>query len=184
MTCNDEIHCDLINMEEFTCPFCCQILVKIKSTPTHCCSEQNIANKNGMYVCLNCGSVYDFDYVDDYIDFYENMYKIRRKSIYQRKYYVETVLNNMCFKNRIDLTHDQRDRVYRVFAEISDIIPTVNDRCKRLISIKYIICRLFELLGIQISIEISKSKKTLQFYNRYWGKILTLKSDKIIHIMK
>ena len=67
------------------------------------------------------------------------MYKIRRKSVYHRKYHIETVLNNICFKNRIDLTHDQMDRIYRVFAEISDIIPTVNGRRKRLISTKYII---------------------------------------------
>ena len=93
-------------------------------------------------------------------------------------------MNDICFENSIDLTLDQRERIFKVFAEISDIIPTVNGRRKRLISIKYIICRLFELLGFQISIEISKSQNTMDFYYRYWNEILNLKSDKIIHIMK
>ena len=184
MLCNSQIHDELKNMDESTCPFCCQLLVKIKSTPTQCCSEPNVGNKNGMNVCLHCGLVHGCEYVIGYIDFYENMYKIRRKSIYQRKYHIETVMNNICFENRIDLTHDQRERIFRVFAEISDIIPTVNCRRKRLISAKYIICRLFELLGIRFSIEISKSQKTMDFYYRYWNEILSLKSDKIIHIMK
>ena len=113
------------------------------------------------------------------------MYKIRRKSIYQRKYYIESVLNNIYFETRIDLTHDQRNRIYRVFAEISDIIPTINGRRKRLISVKYIISQLFKLLDLPFEcIKITKSRKTLEFYNRYWAKILELKFDSIIHIIR
>ena len=171
-------------MDESVCPFCNQLLIEGNKDAEPCCIGQEMANKSGMNLCLNCGLVHDCGYVSEFTDYYANLHRIRRKSIYQRKYHIETVMNNICFKNRIDLTHDQRDRIYRVFAEISDIIPTVNGRRKRLISTKYIICRLFELLGIQISIEISKSQKTMDFYYRFWNEILTLKSDKIIHIMK
>ena len=160
MSCNSQIHDELKNMDESTCPFCDQQIVEGDKVAELCCTEPDMANKNGMNVCLNCGSVHGYEYGIEYLDFYENMYKIRRKSIYQRKYHIEAVMNNICFKNRIDLTHDQMDRIYSVFVEISDIIPTVNGRRKRLISTKYIICRLFELLGIQFSIEISKSQKT------------------------
>ena len=184
MSCNSQIHDELKNMDESVCPFCNQLLIKGNKDDVPCCSEPNVGNKNGMNVCLHCGLVHGCEYVIGYLDFYENIYKILRKSIYQRKYHIETVMNNICFETRIDLTHDQRERIFRVFAEISDIIPTVNGQRKRLISTKYIICRLFELLGIQISIEISKSQKTMDFYYRYWNEILTLKSDKIIHIMK
>ena len=176
MICNSQIHNDLIKMDESGCPFCDKLLVEGDEMVELCCSEPDMANKNGMNVCLNCGLVHGYEYSIKYLDFYENMYKIRRKSVYHRKYHIETVLNNICFKNRIDLTYNQRDCIYRVFAEISNIIPTVNGRRKRLISIKYIICRLFELLGFQFSIEISKSQKTMDFYNRYWAKILELKN--------
>ena len=185
MICNSQIHNDLIKMDESGCPFCDNILIEGDKMVEPCCSEPNVGNKNGMNVCLHCGLVHCCEYVIGYLDFYENMYKIRRKSIYQRKYHIETVMNNICFENRIDLTHDQRERIFRVFAEISDIIPTVNGRRKRLISTKYIIKQIFMMLGLPFDfIKVSKSKKTLRFYNRYWARILLFKSDKIIQIMK
>ena len=185
MSCNSQIHDELKNMNESICPFCDQQIVEGDKVAVSCCSGPDMANKNGMNVCLNCGSVHGYDYADEYIDFYENMHRIRRKSVYNRKYHIENMLNNICFENRIDLTHDQRKRIFRVFAEISDIIPTVNDRRKRLISTKYIIKQIFMMLGLHSEfIKVSKSKKTLGFYNRYWAKILLSKSDKIIHIMK
>ena len=46
-------------------------------------------------ICTNCGKIYYEFYKNNYIDFYENMYKIRKKSIYKRKYHIENVLNNI-----------------------------------------------------------------------------------------
>ena len=184
MFCDLNIHEDMRNSGTLMCSICNMVLLEFNKKSVQCCSKQSILYNNSTYTCANCGLVHDCGYVSEFTDYYANLHRIRRKSIYQRKYHIETVMNNICFKNRIDLTHDQRDRICRVFAEISDIIPTVNGQRKRLISTKYIICRLFELLGIQISIEISKSQKTMDFYYRYWNEILTLKSDKIIHIMK
>lgn len=41
------------------------------------------------------------------------------------------------------------------------------------------------LLGIPFEfINVSKSKRTLEFYNKYWAKILLMKIDKIMHIIK
>ena len=184
MSCNSQIHDELKNMEEFTCPFCDQLLVKGDKIVDPCCSKPNVGNKNGVNVCLHCGIVHSCVYAIEFINFYENMYKIQRKSIYQRKYYIENVMNDICFKNSIDLTYNQRERIFKIFTEISDIIPTINARRKRLISAKYIICRLFELLGIQFSIEVSKSQKTMDFYANYWDKICLLKFDKIMKIIK
>ena len=184
MECNKQIHSELMTMNVSECPFCDQLLVKGDKVVESCCLKPNISNKNGIYTCISCGLVHGYVNVNEYIDFYENMYKIRRRSVYHRKYHIESVLNNIYFETRIDLTHDERERIFRVFAEISDIIPNVNGRRKRLISTKYIICRLFELLGIQISIEISKSQKTMDFYANYWAKICLLKFDKIMKIIK
>ena len=185
MSCNSEIHDELKILKEPICPFCDNILIEGDKMVEPCCSEPNVGNKNGMNVCLHCGLVHGCEYVIGYLDFYENMYKIRRKSIYHRKYHIEAVLNNICFKNRIDLTHDQRERIFRVFAEISDIILTVNGRRKRLISTKYIIKQIFMMLGLHFEcIKITDSRKTLEFYNRYWAKILELKNAEILHIIR
>ena len=185
MDCDGEIHNDLINMEEFTCPFCDNILIEGDRMVDPCCSEPNVGNKNGINVCLHCGLVNGCEYVIGYIDFYENMYKIRRKSIYQRKYHIEAVLNDICFKNSIDLTHDQRDRIYKIFIEIGVVIPSVNKLRRRMVSTKYILRQLFKLLDLPFEcIKITKSRKTLEFYNRYWAKILELKNAEILHIIR
>ena len=184
MSCNSQIHDELKNMEESTCPYCDQLLVEGDKVAESCCSEPDMANKNGMNVCLNCGLVHGYEYAIEYLDFYENMYKIRRKSKYHRKYHIENVLNSICYGNRVELTRDQRDRIYKVFVEIGTIIPSVNRNRKRMISTKFLIKQIFMLLGLPFEfIKVSKSKKTLQFYNRYWAKILLLKFDKIMQIM-
>ena len=94
-------------------------------------------------------------------------------------------MNDICFKNSIDLTHAQRERIFRVFVKISDIIPSFNNLRRRMISTKYIIRQLFKLLDLPFEcIKITKSRKTLEFYNRYWAKILELKNAEILRIIK
>ena len=114
MNCNFQIHDELKNMEESVCPFCNQLLVKWDIESKLCCFEQNIENNNGMNVCLNCGSVHGYDYLNDFIDFHENILKIKKKSVYHRKYHIENVLYSICYGNRVELTHNQRDRIYKV----------------------------------------------------------------------
>ena len=184
MSCNSQIHDELKNMDESTCPFCCQLLVKIKSTMTQCCINQNILEDNYSIVCQNCGTQ-SYKYTSNYVDFYENMYKIHKKSIYKRKYHIENTLNSICYENKITLTYKQRDKIYKTFEIIGYVIPSVNKLRRRIISTKYILRHLFKLLDLPFEcIKITKSRKTLEFYNRYWAKILELKFDSIIHIIR
>ena len=67
------------------------------------CSGQDIGNDANMIVCLNCGSVHGYGYVNEYIDFYENMHKIWWKSVYHRKYHIENVINTF----NIQITRNQ-----------------------------------------------------------------------------
>lgn len=57
---------------------------------------QNMVNNKGIYVCRNCGTVNGYDIASEYVDFHENKYKIVKKSVYQRKYHLENVINNIC----------------------------------------------------------------------------------------
>ena len=138
MRCNTQIHDELKNMEESTCPFCDRLLVEVDKVEVDkvvesCCCEQDMENVNGMNVCINCGSVHGYDYVQEHVDFYEDMYKIRRKSVYHRKYHIENVLNSICYMNRVQLTHNERNWIYKVFAEIDSILHKINDGRKRMI---------------------------------------------------
>ena len=105
MDCNTKIHDELKNMEESTCPFCDRLLVEVDKVVESCCGEQDMENVNGMNICMNCGLVHGCDYVKECFDFYENMYKIRQKSRYHRNYHIDNVINDISFKNKIQLTH-------------------------------------------------------------------------------
>ena len=183
--CNPQIHQDLIIMEESSCPFCFQLLVEGDNVTEPCCFYQNIGNKNGINVCLSCGSVHSCHYANEYVDFYHNMHRIHRKSVYHRKYHIENVLNNICYGNIVELTYDQRDRIYKIFVEIGTILPLVNKTRKRLISINFLMRRIFEMMGIPYErIPITKSKQTLAFYDKYWASILSIIGDKIMSIIE
>ena len=172
--CNSQIHDELKNMEENSCPFCFQLLVEGDNITEPCCFDQNMGNKNGMNVCLSCGSVHSCHYANEYVDFYHNMHRIYRKSVYHRKYHIENTLNDLCIRNNIVLTHNQRDQIYKVFDEIGEILHLVNGTRKRMISVNFIMRRIFKMMGIPYKkIPISKSKKTISFYNKYWTCIIS-----------
>ena len=139
MDCNTQIHDELKNMMDSTCPFCDQQLAEVDKVDELCCGEQELENIDGMNTCVNCGSVLGYVFVDKRINLYENMYKIRKKSVYCRKYYIENVMNSISFENNIELTHGQRDRIYKVFVEIDSVQNKINDGRKRMISFKFII---------------------------------------------
>ena len=79
-----------------------------------------------------------------------------------------------------ELTHSQRERIYKVFVEIGTIIPLVAINRKRMISVKFIMKQLFKMLGLPYNdINVTKSKKTLKYYKQYWEKVQSLVGDKI-----
>ena len=162
MSCNYEIHDDLKENEELICPFCDKQLTTLPKAVNQCCDEQNMKTVNGMNTCVNCGLVDGYDYVTEYFNFYDNIHRIRQKSVYHRKYHIENILNCMSFENDIELTYQQREQIYKVFIEINSVLHKVNDGRKRMISIKYVIEELFKMLGPPYKdINVTKSKRTL-----------------------
>ena len=180
MNCNYQIHDELKNMMESTCPFCDQQLVEVVKTVESCCSEQDTETVNGMNTCVNCGFVDGYVFVDEYIDFYDNIYRIRQKSIYHRKYHIDDLINIISFKNNIQVTQKQMNQIHKVFIEIDSVLHEVNDGRKRMISIKFIIKQLFKMLGLPYKdIQVTKSKRTLKYYKQYWEKVQSLIGNRI-----
>ena len=183
MDCNSQIHNDLINDGELICPFCEKQLMNVKKVEELCCIMSDKMIINGMNVCINCGLVHGYDYVREYFDFYNNMYKIRRKSVYNRNYHIDNVLDNISCENNTQLTHKQRDRIHKVFIEIDGVLHMVNDGRKR-ISVKYVIKQLFKMLGLPYKdINVTKSKRTSTYYNQYWKKVQLLIGNRIQSII-
>ena len=100
-------------------------------------------------MCINCGQVYDYLTADEYVDFYENRHKIRKGSLYHRKYHIN-VMNDIAQKNNIQIGYYNRENIPRIFKLIDRVSPEVNDiGRKRLISVNFIIKQLFDILGIE-----------------------------------
>ena len=80
--CDKEVHELLIQESHINCIFCNkQIQDPGKPKRYFCCDSMRLI-KDGSIVCKNCGQVHDYLTADEYIDFYENRHKMKRKSVY------------------------------------------------------------------------------------------------------
>ena len=109
--CDSVIHDEFKREKEHTCPFCDQILAEVNKDAVYlCCCDQDLQIVNGFRTCTNCGSVHSCDYVSESFEFYRDLYKIRRKSIYHRKYHVCKVLADMSCLNNVALHNHQIEK--------------------------------------------------------------------------
>ena len=61
----------------------------IDTNGVKCCKRKSLINDGGEVVCKFCGQVSHYEMVNEgFIDYYENLYRIKRKSKYQRKYHI------------------------------------------------------------------------------------------------
>ena len=183
MSCKN-IHEELVNMEEIICPFCNNKIGNQTKKIDQCCSQPDIVNNNNI-VCQNCGTVHGYRPVVEYVEFHENKHRFYRKSVYQRKYHIENIINNIALKNDFQISIKYRDKILRIFKELDPVIHNVNKKRKRMININFVLRQIFLMLELPYKkIRITNSKKTLEKYNQYWIDILLLIFDKIIKIIQ
>ena len=183
MSCK-ELHNELVNMEEVICPFCNKKVGKQTKKKDLCCTEPEIV-KNNTIVCKKCGTVHGYTPLIEYVKFYQNKHRFYRKSIYQRKYHIENIINNIAVKNKFQISVENKDKILRIFDEIGKVVKSVNIDRKRMININFILKQIFEMLDLPFEkVKTSKSKKTLEKYELYWKDILSLTFDKIMKIIQ
>ena len=178
--CNKEVHELLIQEDYVNCVFCDeQIQDPGKPRRYFCCDSMRLI-KDNLLVCENCGQVHDYLTADEYIDFYENRYRIKRKSVYHRKYHIINVMNDIAQTNGIQIGYYNRENILRIFKLIDNVTHQPGVRRKRLISVNFIIKQLFDMLGIEYKfIPLTKSKKTLNYYSQWWAQIYDLIKEDI-----
>ena len=191
MNCNKELHDELKESGDIVCPFCDQKLEDSNEKPLDrlvkyelCCDNQYIINDDGMLACLSCGVVQGYDYVKEYINFYENIHKFIRKSVYHREYHINNLLLDIEEKYNIKISNCQKQKIDAIYVEIGKVLNEVNGTRKRMISVNFIMRKIFKMMGIPYkNIPISKSKKTLAFCDKYWKHIMLLIGDEIKSII-
>ena len=190
MNCNIELHESLIESGDIVCPFCDQNLEDSDEKPRDrlakydlCCDCQDIINNDGMIVCRSCGIVQGYETAREYVDFYENKYRMKRKSVYYRKYHINNVLTDLSLKYRITFSVVQKNKIMELFSVIGKILSQINGERKRMISVNFILAKILKMMKLPHSyVKVTKSKKTLAFYNKYWANIMSLIGDKINNI--
>ena len=79
--------------------------------------------------------------------FNENMCRIRKKSVYYRKYHILNVINDIAQKNNIQIGYYNREKILRIFALIDQVALQVDTDRKRMVGIKCILKQLFDIWG-------------------------------------
>ena len=95
MNCNSEIHNEMITMKYMQCLFYDQQLQKPSTKHNPFCDKKSVINANGANICQINGTVNGYQTAKEYMNFYENKYKIVKKSIYERKYHFENTINDI-----------------------------------------------------------------------------------------
>ena len=178
MYCNRVIHKAL--KEYVNCPFCYKQINQPTPKKDTCCSVSELINDNNVIVCQKCGTLDHYKPAPEFIDFYENRYRIKRKSVYHRKYHIINVMNDIAQTNGIQIGYYNRENILRIFKLIDNVTHQPGVRRKRLISVNFIIKQLFDMLGIEYKFTpLTKSKKTLNYYSQWWAQIYDLIKEDI-----
>ena len=185
MNCDMELYEGLIEFGYVVCPFCKQTLEDEKPQERFakyylCCDCQDIINNDGVFVCRSCGIVQGYKTAREYVNFYENRHRMKRKSIYHRKYHLNNILMDIGTKHNITFSFEQKNKIMRIFSEIGKILPQINGERKRMISLNFILRQVLKMMGLPFDkIQISGSKKTLASYQQYWTQIISLIGDRM-----
>lgn len=143
------------------CPFCDEQLEETK------CGNKMLwpCKYNCRRFQTICGSVHGYKSANEFVDFYENIHRIRKKFVYHRKY-ILTVIKDIAQKNNIHVGYYNREKILRIFTLIDQASKQVDTDRKGMLSINFILKQLVDILGMEYKyIPLTKSGKTLNYCN-------------------
>ena len=171
----DKIHSGLIDEGEVVCFLCHKKLIDINKAQENkeiCqeCDSATLIEDDGLILCTECGYINDYIMVID-IALYDKC-RIRKKSIYRSKYYIQKALNQISKKHQLQVPVQIQLLICRVVDLIRSSEELMQDR-KRIISFNYIIRRIFKRAGVPYGfIPQPRCKITRRRYNRFWRTVM------------
>ena len=182
--CNTVIHNYLkYHSNYWYCPFCeiyqlheTQNIKKYK-----CCDKIKIINNNGAMVCQICGIISYYEYCNEYIDFYDKYYLFNIKSIYNRKYHINKILN------KCNLNYTNKEKIKKIFQLMDKHIYLINKKFnrKRLINNNFLLSKIFEIMNIKNNnIKITNVLTTKNLFEDYWNEIVKIMDYDMQKILK
>ena len=98
-----------------------------------CCENMFAEQKFSENVCVNFELVHGYNYDEEYVDYWQNWRKFRKKSVYDRKYNLLNHLLRTEKENFIHLTLNQMNRILNVFK----LLDKTKFNKKRLINMRF-----------------------------------------------
>ena len=74
----------------------------------------------------------------EFMDFYENRHRNVKKSIHDRKHYLENTIKDICDKYNLYLPSHDREKIHQILKETRKILPQINGDRKRMSNIGFI----------------------------------------------
>ena len=148
----DSSFCQFLHCYDF-CIYCNHHKETTNDEPSmpYCCENQNIRDISSQLTCIHCGQVVAEDFKTEYINFQANLFKIYKKTVFNRKYHLSHTLDQIILKNKVEISCSTNFKIPKIFVEISKILPQINGKRKRIISLKYLLYRILQLMKIDSS---------------------------------
>ena len=128
------------------------------------CNNPEMIIEDYTEMCKSCGFITKYLFSNEYINFHENKYKIKKKSIYFRKYHIINILDHIIYKENVDiqLTYENYTKMFKIFELINSVLVKIKHNRKRIISVKYIFKQILDkILNLShINVKITKCEKT------------------------
>lgn len=121
MVCNQYLHNVFSEIGYIDCVFCDKVIQKYETSKYGpCCDSEHIILDGGHYLCKSCCQVTRFKFYDEYIDYRQNIHRIYKKSVYDRKYHLNYTIDNLCFNSGVYVKNSVLVKVHKIFREINN----------------------------------------------------------------
>ena len=78
-----------------------------------------------------------------------------KKSIHDRKHYLENTIKNICDKYNLYLPSHDREKIHQILKETRKILPQINGDRKHMININFVLKKIFQMFGAQCDIIVT-----------------------------